>query len=130
MASNLYLLYRYFEISDYNEIYNDLMLSIKPKVISNPAFYSAWAKQLLIQEADQIELVIAGPHSESIRKEIDRHYFPELLLSGGEKRGTLSIFEYKYIEGKTLIYVCRNKQCFEAVESVNQAIAMIKNAED
>ena len=127
MASNLNYLNKYFMLDDFDKIYNELMLSIKPQLLKNPVFYSAWAKQALHRHNVQSELVIVGPQAESFRKELNKRYFSGVLFSGGKKGGTFSLFEYKYIEGRTLIYVCKDKRCFEGVESVTQALALLKS---
>jgi uncharacterized protein len=59
--------------------------------------------------------------------EFQKDYFPNNIYSGGENEGTLSLLEDKFIPGKTMIYVCRNKSCNLPVKQVSEALEQIKN---
>jgi uncharacterized protein YyaL (SSP411 family) len=126
VASNLFYLSKYFDDESFSIIYDQLIQNIKPQILNRPVYYSAWAKLALSIHHMQKEVVIVGPQAESFRKDLNRHFLPGVVISGGEKRGTLSVFEYKYIEGKTLIYVCKDKKCLEPTDSVAFAIELLK----
>jgi len=125
MMSNLWYLDKYFQIGDFKNIYKHSLKRIYPSLIKNPLFHTAWAKLTLSDAYPQQELVIIGPKAEALRQELEMHYLPGIVVSGGEKSGTLSLFEYKYIEGRSLIYICRDKHCLEPVESTEQALSLI-----
>jgi hypothetical protein len=125
MLGNLLILSRYFNREDYLVIAEDLMAGIKHQLLRNPAFLSAWASHILSHYYPNIDIVIIGPRVEDLQKEISKYYLPGILLAGAKKSGTLSLFEYKYIEGKTLIYVCIDKSCKQPVESVKAAMEII-----
>jgi uncharacterized protein len=57
-----------------------------------------------------------------LHKELISRYLPNVILSGGENEGTLEILAGKYAEGKTRIFVCRDKTCAAPVESVEEAL--------
>lgn len=62
-----------------------------------------------------------------MRKEIDKNYLPNVLLSGGRQEGELKLLENKLVEGKTTIYVCRDKSCKRPVTEVSKALEQLKN---
>ncbi len=125
MVEVLGLLGRYFDNNQYRALYEKLLKSMIPAIIKNPSFHAAWAIQLDRYMNPSHELIILGPEAMAFKKQIERNYFPGLLISGGEKRGTLSHFGYKYIEGKTMVYICRDGSCRQPTESIDKAIQQI-----
>ena len=56
---------------------------------------------------------------------LQKNYVPNAMYSGGQKEGTLSLLQNKFVEGKTVIYVCKNKSCRLPVEKVADAMSQI-----
>ena len=107
------------------DIYEEVLKGRLSTIIKNPAFHAGWVSSMISEVIPPAEVMIAGEGAESIRKDISKQYFPEILLSGGEKGGTLSHLGYKYIEGSTKIYVCRNKTCEQPVETARETIEIL-----
>jgi len=55
---------------------------------------------------------------------IQQHYLPTSIFMGGEKEN-LPLLENKSVEGRTMIYVCRNKTCKVPEEDVGRALAQL-----
>ena len=125
ILSNLYTLANYFDDNSLMGVYEEVLKGRLSAIIKNPAFHAGWASSMISEVFPPAEVMITGEGAESIRKDISKHYFPEILLSGGEKGGTLSHLGYKYIEGSTKIYVCRNKTCEQPVETAREAIEIL-----
>lgn len=127
MARVLHDLSLYF----YHERYLDTASSMVRKLTGamqqapDPAFFANWA----ILTSDLVngvqEVAIVGPDCMSRRWELSRHYLPDVRLLGGSEEGKLELLKGKKQEGKTMIYVCRQKVCKLPVASVAQALELI-----
>ena len=53
-------------------------------------------------------------------------YIPNKLIIGSKSKNNLPLLKNRYVEGKTLIYVCVNKACKMPTESLEEAISLIK----
>jgi uncharacterized protein YyaL (SSP411 family) len=125
MVKVLVLLAGYFGLNEFQKIASDSITRMKSQMMKNPAFHSSWGILAFGQVMPVIEIIILGPDADKMRKEIDRHYFPGIMISGGEKRGTLSHFAYKYIKGQTLIYICSGGSCQGPLDNPEEAIATL-----
>ncbi len=130
MAGVLFVLSRYFDHAEYREIAEKMLLNFRGQILRHPSFHAGWAKQLLRISLPAIEVVVMGPAAISVSRELNKHYFPLILLSGAEKRGTLPHFGYKYNEGTTMIYVCRDGSCRQPVDNVQDALGQLQELED
>lgn len=126
MARNLFLLNLYFDNKDYAEKSLQLIKNVSQDLKNNLNYYSNWAQAMILQVFPEVEIAIVGKDWKEKLKELERIYFPEAIYSGGENEGNLSLLQNKSVEGKTLIYVCKNKSCRLPVEEVSEAITEIK----
>jgi uncharacterized protein len=126
LATVLFKLGTYYQDSTYLNRAARMIKAIYSTLRADPVYYSAWG--ILAGEMTHgiTELVILGNEAHSFNKEISQLYLPFTLAMGGNKE-TLPLMENKLQEGKTMIYVCRNKVCQLPVTEVNEALKQIKN---
>ncbi len=125
MAKNLFVLGQYFYNDDYLEKSKRMLNNVKETTIENGAYYANWSILMLWFANDPYEVAIVGKDYDIKRKEFDKHYLPNVFLSGGKNEGSLALLENKLIEGQTTIFVCQNKTCKLPVTEVNEAINQI-----
>ena len=125
MAKNLFLLSLYFDKKDYEEKSAQLVKNVSNDLMKNLGYYSNWAQGMLLQIYPEIELVIVGNDWKEKLSSLQKNYLPNAIYSGGENEGNLPLLENKLIEGKTMIYVCKNKSCHLPVENVPDALNQI-----
>jgi uncharacterized protein YyaL (SSP411 family) len=94
-------------------------------MLKNLRYYSNWAQGLISQVYPAIEIAVVGRDWKEKLSLLQKNYLPNTIYSGGEKEGTLSLLENKLVEGKTMIYVCKNKSCLLPVETVADALEQI-----
>ena len=58
--------------------------------------------------------------------DLDFNKFANKLIIGSDSENNLPLLQNRYVEGKTLIYVCVNKACKLPVEEVEKAVTFIK----
>ncbi|MCB0497873.1 MAG: thioredoxin domain-containing protein [Cyclobacteriaceae bacterium] len=126
MALNLFALGHYLYNEEYLEHARTMLTSAEPYLVQHAAFYYNWLAlyRKLLQEP--YEVAIVGDEAEQLRTILAKEYVPNCLLLGGTKEGNLELLKMKLVEGKTMIYVCRNKTCQLPVETVDAAIEQMR----
>lgn len=95
---------------------------------SSGVFYSNWARVSAVAAWRPFEVAILGDDALAKNHDMQKHYNPLALFSGG-RRENLPLLENKLVEGKTIIYVCRDRVCKIPVEDVQQALKQLKAGE-
>ena len=125
MAKNLFLLSQYFDETDYEQKAIQLIKNVVDDVKKNLGYYSNWAQAMIPRVCPLIEIAIVGKDWKEKLSDMQKIFLPNVIYSGGNNEGTLSLLENKLVEGKTLIYVCKNKSCRLPVEKVADALDQI-----
>ncbi|MBK8353300.1 MAG: thioredoxin domain-containing protein [Saprospirales bacterium] len=126
MAKNLLLLSKFFDMPEYEKMASTMLNNVLDDVLKNPPFYSNWAILLDMNLYQQTELIIIGKDARQLLQQISRNYLPNVLIAASETRSELPLFKDRFVKEKTLIYVCKNKACLLPVESVEEAMKLIK----
>jgi len=125
MAKNLYVLGLYFYNDTFIEKAKTMVNHIKKNALEGGIYYANWDILMTWIINEPYEVAIVGNDFESIRKEFDQEYLPNIFLSGGENEGSLSLLENKLVKGQTTIYVCQDKVCKLPVTEVKKALTQI-----
>ena len=127
LAKGLFYLSGYFEDKKYAAIASQMLNNVKNEMASYGSSYSNWSQLLLHYVTPFNEIVIVGKEAEKKRIELNRHFLPNKILAGSsDGKSKLSLFEQRFSEGKTLIYVCLNHTCKLPVDNTAAAIQLIK----
>lgn len=122
MAKNLFILGKYFYNDDYIQKSEKMLNSVKQDALKHGAYFANWDILMSWFACEPFEVAIVGENYEEKRKEFDKHYLPDVFLSGGIKEGNLTLLKGKLINGQTTIYVCQNKVCKLPVIETNEAL--------
>lgn len=125
MAKNLFILGHYFYNDGFIETSRIMLNNVKENSIANGAYYANWDILMAWFASEPYEVAIVGNNFETIRKEFDKHYLPNVFLSGGKNEGTLSLLKSKLIKNQTTIYVCRNKECKLPTTDIRIALGLL-----
>lgn len=125
MALNLYALGHYLYNEEYLKQARIMLTSAEPLMLQQAAFFYNWFElyRKLLQEP--YEVAIVGDNAEQLRSQLSKEYLPNSLLLGGEEEN-LELLKMKLVEGKTMIYICRNKTCQLPVETIEEALEQMK----
>jgi len=126
MAKNLFRLYHYFEKQEYLEKAKKMCLSVTEEFETYPSGYTNWFDLIYNLKSNYYEVAIVGENSIDQVKKINLEYIPNKLIIGSKSENNLPLLKNRYVEGKTLIYVCVNKACKMPTESLEEAISLIK----
>ena len=127
MAKNLFKLSHYFDNEIYLETATAMLNNVKPEIESYSSSYSNWLDLMLNYTNQFYEVAIVGQEAIEKITALNNTYLPNKIIIGSLSENSLPLLKNKYVEGKTLIYVCVNKACKYPVEQVNEAIKLIQN---
>jgi uncharacterized protein YyaL (SSP411 family) len=125
MVQVMDMLAYYFDNKQYREIVTEVLSGMKATLRKHPSFHAQWCMLSMNRVYPAPEVVILGKDARKINRQLGKRLLPGMIVSGSEKKGTLSHFQYKYIEGKTMVYVCRKGSCRQAVDNAEAALEQI-----
>ncbi len=125
MANNLFVLGTYLNREDLLTMTGRMLGNIRNGIRQHPFYHANWATLEANMVSPPFEIVILGDDFESIRKAFGGQYLPDVLLSGGRREGGLDLHKGKFLEGETMIYVCRDRVCKLPVREFSAAMQQI-----
>ena len=125
LAAGILKLSLFFSDADYAVTANNLMSSIKQSVLENPAFHAKWLNTAILLNYPLYEVGIVGEDNVRKRNMLAGRYLPNTILFGAVKKGSLPLLTDRYVERKTLIYVCEKGTCQLPVEQPDEALELI-----
>ncbi|NNJ88816.1 MAG: thioredoxin domain-containing protein [Eudoraea sp.] len=89
--------------------------------------YAAWGSLFLEHVYPFYEIVVVGTNAEELLNALQSEYIPNALFAGSATESELPLFEDRYVEGETFIYVCYNKTCKLPVKTVTEALQQLRD---
>jgi len=126
LAIGLIKLSKFFFNENYEEIVVKLISPIKQSAIKNPSFHAYWLTATMYLVYPYYEVGIVGSECFGKRDLLGKDYFPNIVLFGSQESGTLDVLKDRYVNRKTLIYVCEEGACQIPVEEVESEIKNLK----
>ena len=125
MAKNLFKLYHYFDKEEYFDLSKKMALSVTSEFEVYPSGYSNWFDLIYNLKSNFYEVAIVGENAIEKATELNKKYLPNKLVIGSSTSNDLPLLQNRFINGKTLIYVCVNKACKIPTENLDESISMI-----
>ena len=128
MAKNLYTLGLYLYNQDFLKISKQMMQNMDEQVTQTPQpnFYSNWCSLYSQLVHPPYEVAVVGADFAEQHQALYSQYLPNAILLGGATEGTLELLQEKLQAGETFIYVCQNKVCKFPVQTVEEAVPLMK----
>ena len=120
-----YKLSVFFDNPFYKSVSDQMLQNVLPVMQKSPAFFSNWARRLLMEEQKSTELVISGKDLHHKRRELCGNFLPFVIIAGSEESSESPLLKEKFRKGETLLYVCRNKSCLPPVQDTELALQQI-----
>ena len=127
MAKNLFKLSHYFENEHYLKTATTMLNNVKPEMEEYGSGYSNWLDLMLNYSNPFYEVAIVGKDVEEKINQLHKNYLPNILIAGSNSDNNMPLLENRFVDNKTLIYVCVNNACKLPVTSVNKAIELLKD---
>jgi hypothetical protein len=128
MAINLFKLGKCFNITDYEEKSVKMLNRFTDEIIGYGAGYSNWASLYSDMLNTFHEICIVGKAVDEKILALYEHYIPNAIFVVSASGSELDILEHRFVEGKTLIYVCKNRTCSLPVSEVKEALAQLETS--
>lgn len=127
IAKALFILGQYYSTEFYNTCARKMLGNMLEAMPVYGSSYSNWGILLLYFAKPFSEIAIVGKDAELKRHELNQYYLPNKIIAGSTyPKSTLPLLENRFINDKTLIYVCENKTCQLPVEDVSTAIRLLQ----
>ncbi|MGZ5242862.1 MAG: thioredoxin domain-containing protein [Bacteroidia bacterium] len=127
MAHNLFVLGLYFGDETHINRSEKMLAAVMPQITEYAPFYSNWTTLLCYKATPFYEVAIVGKNALEQKHLLERTYMPNKILAGSsDGNSTLPLLQNRFIEGKTMIYVCQNRTCNLPVENAAQALEQMQ----
>lgn len=126
MAKNLFFLSKYYGNKEYEEVSHQMLKNVLDEIEQYPSGFSNWLDLLSNYQEKFYEVVIVGNDALEKIKTLSAHYLPNKIMAGSLVENDGPLFQNRYVDDATLIYVCVNNTCQLPVEETRQAIKIIK----
>ncbi len=127
MANNLFVLGHIEYNIEYIEKAQRMLSAMIPMITEHAPSYSKWNALLLNTAYPYYEIAVVGKNAEPLLQELNQNYVPNTMVVGSTSESSLPLFEDRYFDDGTFIYVCKNTTCKLPVESVDKALEQLKN---
>lgn len=126
MAKNLFRLSYLLDQPDYLETAKKMFNRIVGNMTDYPSGYSNWSQLMLDMSGNHFEVAIVGENAINLLNELQKNNLPQIISCAGTAKSELPLLKERFVQGKTLIYICQNNSCQLPVETVEEAIEIIR----
>ncbi|MFW6114489.1 MAG: thioredoxin domain-containing protein [bacterium] len=126
MAMGLYWLGHYYYQEGYIDKARQMLSNVRDDVLRQPAFFSNWARLLLLEVHPPYEVAVTGTECRRVVREMEKRYLPHVLYMGAEHESQLASLQGRF-QDETTIYVCRDQVCRQPVTEVGKALEQVEN---
>ena len=125
MAKNLLILANYSDKPEYKKMAKKMLNSVLEEMKHYGSGYSNWAMLLLELVKPTFEIAIVGKHVNEKFIDLQKHYLPNSIFAMSKQASSMPLLKNRFVEGKTLIYVCKNNACKLPTEDIDEAIEQL-----
>ena len=100
--------------------------NVKPEMSSYASGYANYANLILKEIAPYYEVAILGKDAHSKAMQLNQKYVPNKIFLGSFEISEMTLLQDKYVNGRTIIYVCENKTCQMPTSNVMKAQQLMK----
>ncbi|NND16533.1 MAG: thioredoxin domain-containing protein [Eudoraea sp.] len=102
-----------------------MLATILTRSTQSPDSYSHWNSVLLRVLYPYFEIAIVGKESKAKARELQSRFLPNTLIVQTDSESNEPLFERRFVEEETYIYVCQNHTCKLPVRSTEEALEQL-----
>ena len=125
MANNLHKLYLIMGKPEYLNVAKRMLNPVASQFSNYPMAFANWGTFMLKITESFYEVAVLGEKSEEILNEMQSGFHPNILWIFSKSESKIPILRNRMVQGKTLIYFCRDGVCQLPVETVKQAFEIM-----
>lgn len=124
IAEVLFQLGELYDASVYRDQFEAMIARISSEGLQTP-YYANWMRVMELHASKPYQVAVVGTEAAERARSLFSNYLPNALPLGGTSEN-LPLLENKSVEGKTIIYVCRDRVCKQPVERIEDALKQMK----
>ncbi|MDQ3111691.1 MAG: thioredoxin domain-containing protein [Bacteroidota bacterium] len=128
MARNLFYLGHFMGKPDWTERSAKMLRQLKQEMIGYGGGHSNWMMLQLHVVFPFREVVIVGKTVDKTMEVFRKSYLPNQIFAGSPGPSELPLLQNRFIDGKTLIYVCENNTCQLPMEDAAEVVRRLSEA--
>ncbi|MEO8150962.1 MAG: thioredoxin domain-containing protein [Bacteroidia bacterium] len=125
IAKSLFLLGKYFSDEKFITISKQMLLNVKEDLLRYPYAYANWAQLMQYFTYNFYEVCFTGNESQEKFQSLNKNYSPNKLICLSSHESELPLLQNRYIENRTLIYVCSEGACQLPVENIDDTLQLL-----
>ncbi len=126
MAENLFLLGHLYYKDEWNKKSEEMLIAIQPVIEQNPSAFAKWNHNYLKHTYNFLEIAVVGENAVGLSLELEKSYWPNSMIAASSGPSEIPLFEERFVEGETYIYVCENRSCKRPVRSIKETKKLIE----
>lgn len=128
MGRVLWKLGHYYDTENYIPLSKKMVQNMTGAFLQSdqPFFYANWLSLYSEMANPPFEVAIIGQDANKLRNEMAKNYLPNVIYVGGQKEGNMSLLQDRLVKGETRIYVCQNRVCKFPVNTVQDALPLVR----
>jgi hypothetical protein len=121
MAHNLFQLGHLLAEREYLDLSVSMLKHMQGRFDQYPQGFANWGRLILLHLNPFYEIVVVGPSANSLRGLLSSEYLPHAMVVGSTGASSLPLFQNRFENDKTRIFVCRDNVCQLPLENPEDA---------
>ncbi|RRQ47989.1 thioredoxin domain-containing protein [Maribacter algicola] len=114
---------------DYNQQFlnssRKMISSMITSIVEEVQNYGQWGSLMLTETYPYFEIVVVGPNARKISVELNTYFIPNALIVGSEVPNESPLFQGRFLNNETYIYICQNRTCKLPVQTIEEALVQL-----
>ncbi|MBX2928461.1 MAG: thioredoxin domain-containing protein [Saprospiraceae bacterium] len=128
MALNLQRLGLMLDRNDFRQLAQGMLSAMREATERYPSSFARWAKAVLHEVHPPAEVAAVGGQAVEWAKELARQYSPgSVWMAAAEADERYPLLKGRGVQGKTLLYICRNYACLQPADTVEAAAKLLSD---
>ncbi len=102
-----------------------MLSSMLPMLQEDAYAYSNWGKLLSHIVYPFYEVAIVGDDAQRMLLDLSNQNVPNILLAGSTRKSDIALFEDRYFNDATYVYVCQDNACKLPVKTIKEALPLL-----
>lgn len=126
MAQNLLRLSKLFPDKEYENTAIQMLKNVQENFEKSAQNHANWLQLALFIDHPFYEVALIGEDYEKLGSEIQSNYLPNTVFAGVIKEGNIPLLKNRFVQGKTLAYVCLQGACKLPVTQSEEVLTQLR----
>lgn len=127
MAQNLLELGHMDYNTQFMNRFKKMISLMSDSFLEKAQYYGQWGSLLLNQTYPYFEIVVVGPNAGKLIDELNTYFIPNALIVGSKVPNESALFQERFMNNGTYIYICQNRTCKLPVRTTKDAIGQLSD---